>query len=226
MYRARQKGFTLIELVVVIAILGVLAAVAVPLVTNYLGSAKQRAFTADQQRIQAAVDAYYSAPDNTRFIGKRQYPVLGRSQTTQASLTTATSTQSKVDDGNSTDGGSAELWNPVGGTQGADLSDAAIWTDGDSDGTRTSSTSTNDRWASVSVTRNAVTYHTDSRYFFVDLQAIVDAGLLSDVPDSAAPDNATGATGSYIWYVDDDGKVQAMYRHFPDSKGYQSGVYP
>ena len=82
-----QRGFTLIELVVVIAILGVLAAVAVPLVTNYLGSAKERAWNADQKQVQAALDAYYSSPNNTRFIGQRQYPVFGSSKGTYSSVT-------------------------------------------------------------------------------------------------------------------------------------------
>ena len=69
-----QNGFTLIELIVVIAILGVLAAIAVPTVNNYLGSSKERSWNAEQGRIQTAVDAYMSNPANKRAQGKPQVP--------------------------------------------------------------------------------------------------------------------------------------------------------
>jgi prepilin-type N-terminal cleavage/methylation domain-containing protein len=229
-----QRGFTLIELVVVIAILGVLAAVAVPMITNYLDGAKERSYKAELDRIQSAVDAFYGAPDNARFIGKRQYPLIGRNgsatcATSSPSCTTATTTAEITDDGNPFNG-TGELWNPVGGTQGVDLSGAAAWTDGGADGIRVTGTTT-DTWARVSVTRNNVTYFTDPRYFFIDFEALVTKNLLTKVPDSASPDNApTGSTatytGNYIWYVNHKGTVQSMYRHFPDNKGYQAGVFP
>jgi prepilin-type N-terminal cleavage/methylation domain-containing protein len=57
-----QRGFTLVEMAVVIAIIGVLAAVATPLLTSYLSGAKERAYNADRLIIQEAVDAYFGAP--------------------------------------------------------------------------------------------------------------------------------------------------------------------
>lgn len=223
-----QRGFTLIELMVVIAILGVLAAVAVPMVTNYLDTAKERSFNADKERIQAAVEAFYGAPDNDRFIGKRQYPLIGRSQTNQ-SLTNATSSAQFVDDQKPFDSdGSAELWNPVGGTVGA--TSTPVWTD-DLDGVRETSTSSPDKWTRIQVFRSGVEYYTDPRYFFIDFEILVTNGLLSAIPDSASPDNKPeGSTenydGSYIWYVDKEGKVQALYRHLPSKTDYQDGVFP
>ncbi len=77
----RQQGFTLIELVVVIAIIGVLAAISVPMITNFLGDAKSQAYDAETPRIQTASDGYLTWPGNQRFIGLRQYALIGRGQT-------------------------------------------------------------------------------------------------------------------------------------------------
>lgn len=45
--KRNNAGFTLIELIVVIAILGILAAILVPMVTGYIGKAKDQAYEAD-----------------------------------------------------------------------------------------------------------------------------------------------------------------------------------
>jgi prepilin-type N-terminal cleavage/methylation domain-containing protein len=223
-----QHGFTLIELIVIIAILGVLAAIAVPTVNNYLGSSKERSWNAEQDRLQTAVDAYLSSPNNGRFEGKRQYPVIGRAQTSQNHLN-ATTTANLTDDQNPFNGTSTEYYNPLGGRQGADLS--AAWADGDDDGVRDIDGSSPDSWTTVSITKGSKTYFVDARYYFVDFEALVTSGFLEAVPSSASADNkpegsAKSYSGSYAWYLDADGKVQSLYTFLPSTNGYESGVFP
>ena len=74
----KQQGFTLIELIVVIAIMGVIAAITVPMLTGYLDNSKENAYEADKRKIQIAVNANYSKLSNPKFTGKRQYPIWGR----------------------------------------------------------------------------------------------------------------------------------------------------
>ncbi len=58
-----QKGFTLMELMIVIVIIGVLAAIGVPAYKGYTVKAKEAACKAQRRTVQTAVGMYYADRD-------------------------------------------------------------------------------------------------------------------------------------------------------------------
>ena len=60
-----EKGFTLIELIVVVAILGILAAVLTPRVLGALDNAKGKSASTSAKQIQVAMERYNG--DNNRY---------------------------------------------------------------------------------------------------------------------------------------------------------------
>ena len=71
---SRQKGITLIEMLIVLAVMAILAAVVIPNVTGFLSRGKERGYSADQSILQASVDAWRSD------VGARTgnpWPILG-----------------------------------------------------------------------------------------------------------------------------------------------------
>lgn len=62
------SGFTLIELVVTLAILGLLATVAMPLVELTVQRAKEQELRADLREMRTAIDAYHAAQLDGRIV--------------------------------------------------------------------------------------------------------------------------------------------------------------
>ena len=63
--QANEKGFTLIELMIVIAIIGILAAIAIPNFIAYRNKTYCSAAESDANSISAGLADYFSIPSNT-----------------------------------------------------------------------------------------------------------------------------------------------------------------
>lgn len=67
--KQNEKGFTLIELMIVIAIIGILAAIAIPNFIAYRDKAFCSGAESDANNIAAAISDYYAIPANITFAG-------------------------------------------------------------------------------------------------------------------------------------------------------------
>ena len=58
--KKNQKGFTLVELMTVVVIIGILVAIAIPIMSNVTKAAAQRAHDSNLRTIDGAVQMYYA----------------------------------------------------------------------------------------------------------------------------------------------------------------------
>ena len=75
--RGNSKGFTLIELMIVIAIIGILAAIAIPNFIAYRNKAYCSAAESDANATAAALADYFAIPTNTTYPGSDPETDLG-----------------------------------------------------------------------------------------------------------------------------------------------------
>ena len=211
-----QKGFTLVELLIVLAILAVLAAVVIPNVTGMFGRGAQQAWETDVKTIQTATATYYfDIHDLDPWITDENkdghwYPLAAGDQVLTLNVNlTAPAIIKKQTVYPVTSAGAF-----VTDEAATSITAAAIW-----------------MGLMVNTPGMTGTLETPGQSSVL----LTEKGpYLNELPKSASSNNITPSTpaGSYTWVIGQDGKVYGITFITPDSGGAEgwyagfNGTYP
>ena len=223
------------------------------IVQKQLDKSREKSYRQDKQLIQTAVDSFFTAADNKRYEGLRQFPILAASDTRNGTLVSALPTGTNItppsDPLRGTHGGEPKWTDSTNGDgrrladDGRPLAPGARGSEENLNDIAHSESEDSTGWAVDQVTFQGDRYGVDSRGYFIDFNLLVKVGFLRSAPQSASLDNGGGTTnGSYSWYVERDGEVESLFFYQPtngfrpsggryiflglDNRGYIEGVYP
>ncbi len=220
-FKRQERGFTLIEIIVAIAILGVLAAVAIPSVLTFLSSGERSALLTDEKQLQQVSDAFktdkHKGPDvtfNWGLTGNKRLFATEDGEVGDVELSPS------LTDGDFTDRDNFQVMKhvtgpPVGADAvDSDIEEAALWI-----GLLVNEPS--DNVGSGGEQNESGDAHPQSGETGEYLLEFPESAAEINTDTDDDPTNDNGRTeGTYSWIVLHNGQIKPAYKSVTDSKWY------